>query len=95
MDRLADLVKQTFMGNERNLGDKILNTLEEQRAKLEGLSRERSASISRVRAPAVVPKTHLFDDFDVTEVARQLCLFEQSIYTCAIPFPERTLLTPA
>lgn len=45
------------------------------------VKRDRSGTVSRARPSPIVPKTQLFDDFEMLEVARQICLFEQSIYT--------------
>jgi len=81
IDRLAQICKQTFLVNERNLGEKILNVLEEQKQKLDFRTRERSATVTRALRPdAIVPKGLLFEDFEVLEVARQLCLYEQTMF---------------
>jgi len=88
---------------ERQLGERILNTLDEQRQKVVSL-RSRSGTLTRTARPeAIVPKSNVFEEWDVTEVARQICLFEQNIFTQIHPkecldlvfsMPDRYQLAP-
>lgn len=99
------MCKQTFILNEKTLGEKILSVLEEQRKvlfaftlffslhishinamqKLEGAEEQNRGGATNARGDRpepILPKSSLFQDFDPLEVARQLSLFEQSIYRC-------------
>ena len=82
IDRLAAMAKQTFLVNEKSLGEKILSTLEEQRQRLvdANIGRASNKTTRSDHPDPILPKSMNFNDFDAIELARQLSLYEQSIY---------------
>jgi son of sevenless-like protein len=64
---------------ERGLVDSIKKLVQEQRVAKEK-STKKEAMFSTPPPSSVVPKASKFEDFDIVECARQICLLEQEIY---------------
>jgi son of sevenless-like protein len=64
---------------ERQLAESIKKLIQEQKMAKEK-STKKELMFSTPPPPSIVPKTNKFEDFDLVEVARQICLVEQEIY---------------
>jgi len=77
-NRLVEIVNNTFVKNEKGLGDSIIASLTQEREKF-GNRAKKELQFSEQPPEPLIPISDNFEDFDPIEVARQLCLFDQEL----------------
>eukprot|EP01128_Nolandella_sp_AFSM9_P003694 TRINITY_DN1617_c0_g1_i1.p1 TRINITY_DN1617_c0_g1~~TRINITY_DN1617_c0_g1_i1.p1 ORF type:complete len:322 (-),score=70.01 TRINITY_DN1617_c0_g1_i1:8-973(-) len=74
------MINSTLAKDEERLAQKLLQIIVDNNKMFRNRTRLKTATLSRAIPDVLTPKSSRFEDFDVNEIARQLCLYEQSIY---------------
>jgi len=83
VQKLQKNITDSFLPNEPQLADSLKKTIDNG---FNNASREQELTFGNIKPPIpIVPKTNNFNDFDVAEVARQLCLFESTLFRLIHP----------
>uniref|UniRef100_A0A6B2KZM1 Ras-GEF domain-containing protein n=1 Tax=Arcella intermedia TaxID=1963864 RepID=A0A6B2KZM1_9EUKA len=75
LNRMREIVDQTYLVADPSLGRSIIAMMDNEKSK----KVEREMCLDEAPKP-LMPKGDTFDDFEALELARQLCLYEQSIF---------------